>query len=306
MGMALTVGLGLTVQLGAQAPAARAGRAGRSAAQAGRGAAVPARRGTYEQNMRSLAPPEVLAQGKTLYEANCASCHASDMMGGKNGGNLVISQALLNDQNGELIEPIVAGSDAEQGMPAMSLSKSDVDTIAAYMHSVAAQVGSQGRPPGPQETPGLNVLVGDAVAGKADFQKECGSCHSTEPGGQRTVAGIGAQYPDARTLQNNWLSGRASTGFSFGRGGGSASGNPVTVTLANGQTYSGKLISENEFVVAMTTPDGVRHSFDRGPGVKVDVTDPEAAHKQLMWNLGMAPDGDTVMHNITAYLATLK
>lgn len=255
--------------------------------------------------MRPLAAPDVIAQGKTLYDANCASCHAADMRGGASGGNLVVSQNLLNDQNGELIEPIVAGSMAAEGMPAQTLSKDDVDTIAAYMHSVAAQVGSQGRPPGPQETPGLNVLVGDAVAGKADFARTCSSCHSVDPGGQRSVAGIGAKYEDGRSLQNAWVSGK--TGFSFGgRGGGGGTGNPVTVTMANGETLSGKVVTENEFMVVLTTPDGVRHSLDRTPNMTVTVTDPDAAHKDLILKLSQEPNGDTIMHNVTAYLATLK
>ena len=299
--VALTVGLGLAVQLGAQAP----GRGGRGRGAAGAAPARAARRGNYEQNMRPLAAPDVIAHGKELYDANCASCHASDMMGSDKGGNLVASQDLLNDQNGELIEPIVAGSQASLGMPAQTLSKDDVDTIAAYMHSVAAQVGSQGRPPGPQETPGLKVIVGDAVAGKADFDTNCSSCHSAEAGGQRSVAGIGAKYEDGRSLQNAWVSGK--TGFSFGgRGGGGGVGNPVTVTMANGDTLSGKLVSEDEFVVVLTTPDGVRHSFDRHANMTVTVTDPDEAHKDLILKLSQEPNGDTVMHNVTAYLATLK
>src|SRR5215467_11564184 len=82
-----------------QAPAAPGGRG----AGAGRGTVpAPARRGGFTQFTRPLASADVIAHGKTLYEANCASCHASDLRGGT-GPNLLRSTNTLIYNKDELV-----------------------------------------------------------------------------------------------------------------------------------------------------------------------------------------------------------
>ena len=39
------------------------------------------RTGGFPQYTRPLASQDVLARGKSLYDANCASCHATDLRG---------------------------------------------------------------------------------------------------------------------------------------------------------------------------------------------------------------------------------
>lgn len=58
----------------------------------------------FSQFIRPLAPQDVLIRGKSLYQANCAGCHASDMRGvpGK-GNNLLRSAVSMDDAHGELI-----------------------------------------------------------------------------------------------------------------------------------------------------------------------------------------------------------
>src|SRR5688572_9697810 len=91
--IAATTGLGLAQggapppgQPAAQAPptppAGRGAAPGqRGAEPGGRGQGGGGRRGGFTQYTRPLAPPDVLARGKSLYEANCASCHAVDLRG---------------------------------------------------------------------------------------------------------------------------------------------------------------------------------------------------------------------------------
>ena len=55
-------------------PARGAGQGQRGAGQAGRQGAG-GRRGGFTQFTRELAPQDVIVRGKSLYEANCASCH---------------------------------------------------------------------------------------------------------------------------------------------------------------------------------------------------------------------------------------
>src|SRR3954462_2532076 len=62
-------------------PATGQGDAGqRGAGQGGRQGG--GRRGGFTKSPRELAAPDVLVRGKSLYEANCASCHSADLRGG--------------------------------------------------------------------------------------------------------------------------------------------------------------------------------------------------------------------------------
>ena len=88
---------------GAQTPVSAAVAA---AGQAG----APGRRGGFTQFTRPLASPDVLVRGKSLYETNCASCHAVDLRGTADGKNpnLLRSGTALNDKQGELIAAAIA------------------------------------------------------------------------------------------------------------------------------------------------------------------------------------------------------
>ena len=77
------------------------------------------------------------------------------------------------------------------------------------------------------------------------------------------------------------------------------------MTLANGQKVQGKLVKKTDFLVVVTLPDGTRQSWARDNGVPaVEATDPQAAHKKMALELD-DPDNKN-MHDVTAYLATLK
>jgi mono/diheme cytochrome c family protein len=203
----------LTVQLMAQAPAGggRAGAAGASGG--GRGRAGGGRAGGgFPQYTRELPSQDVLARGKSLYDANCASCHAPDLRGvlAKNGANLMRSTETFSDQQGELIAASLAKHN-----PPVNLPADDTMAISGYIHSIQATMGAQGSPPG-RNPVGLtyNVLVGDPQAGATAFAKLCSNCHSVTG----DLKGIGAKYDDPKTLQNTWVSGGG--GGRGGRGGG--------------------------------------------------------------------------------------
>ena len=176
-------------------------------------------------------------------------------------------------------------------MPAFNLNNADSVAVAEYIHSVLAQVGRQARPPGSPGAESLNVLVGNAAAGAAYFKTTCAACHSV--GGD--LKGIAAKFDDPRDLQNTWVS---------GGGGGGDGGKPstVTVTLASGRQLEGRLIHQDDFIVTLLDKDGTRRSFTRNGGVpKALVHDPDEAHKKLALTLD-----DKDMHDVTAYLATIK
>lgn len=266
----------------------------------------------YPQEKRVLATPEVLERGKGIYTVNCAACHAADLRGGgaRGGPNLLRSVVALNDQHGELIMPIVHGARQEQGMPALGLADSDVIAVAEYIHSVQAKLGMQGQPPGSDKVPELRVLVGNRRAGRRYFATNCTGCHSVTG----DLKGIGAKYPEARTLQNIWVSGSDASSPSLGTlvppdeslFGCQVAKPTVVVTLANGERLSGMLLQEDDFIVTLVGHDGVRRSITRNADViGVEIHDPNEAHRKLARNLALTPN-DNAMHDVTAYLATLK
>ncbi len=75
----------------------------------------------------------------------------------------------------------------------------------------------------------------------------------------------------------------------------------ATVTLPSGEKVEGQLERVDDFAVSLKTADGARRSFRVGRGVHVTVTDPLQPHRDL---LRTYKDAD--IHNVTAYLSTLK
>ncbi len=190
------------------------GRGGRGAGRAGGGNNGQ----SFPAQQRQLADAAQIERGKALYGVNCNSCHGSDLRGGDMGGpNLLRSDLVLTDQNGELILPIVHGSRQQQGMDPINIPDADVKAIAAYIHSVAATMRGQGNPP-----PGAEVRAqhrGRQRRGRqAYFQAKCSTCHSATG----DLKGIATRVASPMALQNLWVSGGG--GGRGGRGGGEAPG----------------------------------------------------------------------------------
>jgi cytochrome c oxidase cbb3-type subunit 3 len=258
-------------------------------------------RPNFPQQQRPPGDPAVIARGRGLYGVRCTACHGADLRGGDQGGpNLLRSEAILTDQKGENILPIVR--DGRRGavgtMPAFPLPEDDILAIAEYIHSVMGQAGRQGRPPESETPIELNVLVGDPSAGQVYFARACSRCHS--PTGD--LQGIAARLGDARALQNLWVSG-GSSGRGGGRGGDAGDSRvKVTVTVPGSAPVAGRLLRIDDFIVTLVQDDGVRRSFRReGALPKVEISDPLEPHRRLVLELT-----DHDMHNVTAYLATLK
>lgn len=179
-------------------------------------------------------------------------------------------------------------------MPAIDVNDQDGLAIATYIRSIVETIGIQGMPPS-VGIPAVNVLVGNAKEGQAYFAAKCSSCHSATG----DLKGIATRITEPRALQNAWVSGEFHE-----RGGRPAEGKPVTVsvTLPGGQKVDGKLVHIDDFLVSLTLDDGRVRSFRRaGDTPKVEVNDPMKGHRDLLPTYT-----DRAMHDVTAYLATLK
>ena len=144
----------------------------------------------------------------------------------------------------------------------------------------------------------LNIVTGDPKAGEAYFNGagKCSSCHSVTG----DLKGIGAKYEPV-TLQDKILMPRDR----WSEGGSSQPGKSaitVTVTDASGQSTTGMLLNIDDFTVALKDASGNYRSFTRRKDTpRVELHNPMQAH------LDMLPKyTDTDIHNLTAFLVTLK
>lgn len=238
---------------------------------------------------RPPADPAAVERGKSLYGVNCQFCHGADTRGGDSGPSLLRSGIVLDDQHGELIAPVVRAG--RPGMPKFSLTDDQIADVAAFVHTFRAAGYDESRVKPP------SIVVGDAKAGETFFAAKCGSCHS--PTGD--LGGIATKIADPRLLQQTWLL----PGSGGGRGGPppvQVKPATVTVTLPSGEKVEGRLDRIDDFVVALTTADGTHRSFTtNGDTPRVEIHDPVQPHKDLLKTYS-----DTDIHNVTAYLVTLK
>jgi mono/diheme cytochrome c family protein len=237
---------------------------------------------------RPPGDPAAIERGKASYGVNCVFCHGADARGGDGGGpNLLRSAMVLNDQEGELIGPVIR--EGRGSMPRFTLTEAQVKDVAAFLHSFTVSSRT-----GPTT---LDILVGDAKKGEAYVAATCLSCHTTM--GLRQFA---AKLSDPKMLQQMWIM----PGNSGARGGGPAPipAPPilVTVTLASGEVVKGRLSRVDDFVVSLTQADGTHRTFRTvGTGTKVEIHDPLTPHKELLRRYT-----DPDIHNVTAYLASLR
>ena len=234
------------------------------------------------------APDAAAAQrGEKLYAPNCGFCHGAKANGAE-GPDLVRSPLVLHDDKGELIGPLIHGGRADKGMPPFpAFDEAQLRDIAEFLHMRVELAVNRGL------YKVLNVVTGDPKAGQTYFNGPgtCSTCHSISG----DLAHIGSKFPPA-DLQQTFLYPGA-RGFEPA----SPKKTKVTVTLPSGQTVSGDLKRLDDFNVSLRDSTGDYHSYPIGPGVKINVEDKLIAHRELLSHYS-----DSDIHNLTAYLVTLK
>lgn len=250
---------------------------------------VDAQIGNVAYPPRPPADPVSVERGRALYGVNCQFCHGADTRGGDGGPSLLRSGTVLDDQHGELMAPVLRSG--RPGMPTFTLTDEQITDVAAFVHSFKAFGYDESRfkPP--------SIIVGDAKAGEAYFSGTCAACHSATG----DLRGIATKIADPRLLQQTWLL----PGSGVSRGGPppvQVKPTTVTVTLPSGDQVDGKLERVDDFMVALTMADGTRRSFrTAGDTPKVAIHDPLQPHRDLLRTYA-----DTDIHNVTAFLVTLK
>ena len=204
------------------------------------------------------------------------------------GPNLIYSLQVLRDEKGELIAPVLRSGRPDRGMPKPDLTEAQISDIVAWLHAQTYAADHR------TTYAWLDVVTGDPRAGEAYFNTtgKCRGCHSVTG----DLARVGNKY-DPFTLQARWVNPGSAPGAASER-----AAVKVRVTLSSGQVFSGRLERISDFDVALRDSSGEYRSFSRdGTTPKVEIDDPLTAHKEMLHQIT-----DADIHNVTAYLVTLK
>jgi mono/diheme cytochrome c family protein len=234
--------------------------------------------------------PAAVERGAKLYHAHCAGCHGSTGRGNPGAPDLIRSIVVLTDEKGILISPVLRNGRPDQGMPKPNLTEPQIADLVAWLHVQTYAAGHR------NTYAFQDVVTGNAKAGEAYFNGMggCNKCHSATG----DLKGIATRF-ESMSLQQRWLGPRSGRGTPV-----VTPRNAVTVkiTLPSGETVAGRLERVDDFSVSLRDQSGKYHSFFREGSVpKVEITDPLRAHVEL---LSKYTDAD--IHNVTAYLVTLK
>jgi cytochrome c oxidase cbb3-type subunit 3 len=233
-------------------------------------------------------------RGQQLFVAQCAFCHGSNAKGGESGPDLIRSVLVLDDEGGRDIGALLKTGRQDQGMPRFDMTTEQVADIAAFLHQRITDAAYR------QTYQILDILVGDAKAGEAYFNGTggCRNCHSITG----DLKGIGTKY-DVEALQGRVVLPRTNRGV----GGNASAPTPRLAVMATitseGKTYNGALVRLTDFDVTIKETSGAIRSFARvtETNPKIERKDPLQAHLDQLtkWQ-------DSDIHNVTAYLVTLK
>jgi hypothetical protein len=198
---------------------------------------------------------------------------------------------VLDDDGGAGLGEFLRTGRPGEGMPRFNLPAEQISDIAAFLHQRITDAEFR------QTYKVLNVLVGNPKAGEAYFNGAgaCRNCHSPDS----DLKGLSTKY-DAETLQNRIVMPRARRARPEESGRAAVT---ATVTIPSGASYTGALVRMTDFDVTIREASGAMRTFARSDenNPRIERRDPLEGHWQ---HLPKWTDAD--LHNVTAYLATLK
>lgn len=246
---------------------------------------TPQERAERTREFLGLGPAPNRAEaekGTPLFRQNCSFCHGPEARGAE-GPNLVTSELVLDDVHGDKLLPFLKAGRPSQGMPSFAgVPDDELKDIIEFIHLQVENVANRGA----YEV--KDILVGNAADGKTYVEAHCMTCHK-----ESEFDHIASKFRTPAELQRNWVWPE--------HPGNPATTDTATVKLPDGGTLEGQVKQISDFKITLLDNSGQTHVIDREPGVDVEVHDPLVAHERLI----MALKNDD-MHNVTAYLETLK
>ena len=235
---------------------------------------------------RQTYPVEQIQAGELRFGAQCGFCHGRDAAGGESGPDLTRSELVAQDMHGDKIGALLRAGRADAGMPSFELGDSELKSIVAFIHNQMDKFATLGG--GRRSVEPADLATGNAADGRAYFNGAggCSRCHSSTG----DLAGISSRYQGLALLQRMLYPSLRP-----------APSQPKAVfTLASGETIVAPLTAEDEFTVTVLDPLGTPRTYPRS-AVKVKIDDPMSAHFVQLGHYT-----DSAMHNVYAYLSTLR
>jgi PQQ-dependent dehydrogenase (methanol/ethanol family) len=230
------------------------------------GALLGAQQTTSPSSNPLGASPAVLAEGETLYNQICQTCHGPAGQGSERGAVLATATLVHGNADADVFRSIRTGVPGSQMPPFAGLTDTQIWQLVAYVHSL------QGSAPagGPAMATSKNTAPGEALFfGRA----ECATCH--EVNGRGGVVGpdlSNAGRLSAAVLQQKIVNPSAPIEPAGGRGGrGSQSPVAVVAKLQDGREIRGVRRNEDTFSLQMIDTTGQLHLLDKTKLVSVTV-----------------------------------
>ncbi|MEP6962488.1 MAG: c-type cytochrome [Acidobacteriota bacterium] len=226
--------------------------------------------------VRQEVNPAAATRGRAIYTQYCVNCHGALARGTEDAPDLLRSPVVLRDRLGKELGP------ALKKLPDHKRDLSDAEVV-DMTHFLKDQIENTAKNRNPVRP--LNVLTGNAEAGRAYFNGKCATCHSATG----DMKGVGTRIKDPVDLQQRFLFPRRTK--------------PVqaTVTPQGGAAVTGEVVRLDDFNISLKDAGGQLHAWTRSASLKVDLNDPLKPHNDL---LDVYTDAD--MHNVVRYLESLK
>lgn len=224
--------------------------------------------------------------GELRFAAQCGFCHGRDASGGESGPDLTRSELVAQDLRGDKIRPLLRTGRPDAGMPKFDLADAELDAMVAFIHAQMEKLAALKG--GKRSVEPSDLATGNAADGRAYFNGAggCAACHSATG----DLAGVATRYQGFALLRR----------MLFPSGRPDPAPPKATFTLASGQTVVAPLVAEDEFTVTVLDPIGGRQTYSKH-AVHVKIDNPISAHFAQLGKYS-----DNAMHNVFAYLDTLK
>jgi len=233
-----------------------------------------------EKDPLAGSTPDDVAQGKRLFQNNCAPCHGIDGSGGA-GPSLTRPKFARAPDNESLVD-LITGGIPDRGMPpSWHLGLNGPKQVAAYVRTLGEI----------KEAP----VSGSVENGRAIFRKSgCGACHIVRGDG----TGLGPELTDIGLRRTAVVLRKAVAQP------GSALPDGFVMVIAqpkDGPEVRGVRVNEDSFTIQLKDADGHYHSFRKSDLAKME----KAAGKTFMPSFGNSLTA-TELEDLVAYLASLR
>ena len=239
--------------------------------------------GAWSQGQQQNAPAKnvasALMRGKQLFSSSCAQCHGLDGKGSERAPNIADRTGIRRLSDAQ-ISGIVENGVPGTGMPAFhSFAPQQVQAVVAYLRTLQGKNQAVALPGNPQR-------------GKAIFfgKGGCAECHMIAGQGGFIASDL-SDYAHIHAIDEVRAAIIAPAK--------NANTELVTITLRDGNNYSGRIRNEDNFSLTLEAMDGEFYFFS-----KVDIGKVEYASKPFMpSDYGVRLDSGE-LNDLMSYLIT--